>query len=157
MRAQRLGFLSTSERQMKVSEVMRKAMLKEIRWLDAAEILGISDRQMRRWRLRYQASDLQGLADARVGKPPKNRVADETAAAVLRLYKASYEGFNAAHFHEQLAEHGIAVSYTWTRQLLIGAGCISRGPKKKAYRRRREREPMRGMLVHLDGSKHRWF
>jgi hypothetical protein len=157
MRAQRLGFLSTKERRMKVSEVIEKAISKEIRWFDAARILGISDRQMRRWRLRYQARDVDGLADARQGKRPKNRVPEETATKVVQLYKTSYAGFNAAHFHEQLEEHGLEVSYTWTKRLLLDTGCVARGPKRKVYRRRREREPMRGMLVHLDGSKHRWF
>lgn len=142
---------------MKVSEVIEKAIRGELRWLDAARIVGVSDRQMRRWRLRYEAKDVEGLSDARRGKAPKNRVRLETAAEVVRLYKASYADFNARHFHEQLAEHGIDVSYTWTRRVLIETGCISRGPRRKAYRRRREREPMRGMLVHLDGSKHRWF
>ena len=157
MRAQRLGFLSTKERRMKVSEVIKKAIAKEIRWFDAARILGISERQMRRWKLRYEAQDVEGLADARQGKRPCNALSEETSARVLKLYKTSYEGFNAAHFHEQLAEHGIAVSYSWTKRLLVETGCISRGPRRKAYRRKREREPMRGMLVHLDGSKHRWF
>jgi transposase len=157
MRARRLLFLSTKERRMKVSEVIEKAISKEIRWFDAAMILGISERQARRWRLRYEARDVEGLADARQGKRPKNRLPDETAAKVLALYKASYEGFNAAHFHEQLKEHGLEVSYSWTKRLLLDTGCIARGPKRKAYRRRRDREPMRGMLVHLDGSKHRWF
>lgn len=157
MRAQRLGLLSSSEQRMKVSEVIEKAISKEIRWIDAARVLGISDRQMRRWRLRYEASDAAGLADARKGKQPTNRIPSETAAEVVRLYKASYQGFNARHFHEQLAEYGISVSYTWTKRMLLETGCIARGPKKKVYRRRREREPMKGMLVHLDGSKHRWF
>jgi len=142
---------------MKVSEVIEKAIRGEIRWLDAARIVGVSDRQMRRWRLRYEASSVEGLADARRGKVPRNRVPIERSARIIELYKSSYEGFNAAHFHEQLAEHGIEASYTFTRRLLIETGCIPRSKKRKAYRRRREREPMRGMLVHLDGSKHRWF
>jgi hypothetical protein len=142
---------------MKISEVISKALSKEIRWIDAARIIGISDRQMRRWRLRYEAADVEGLADARNEKPPKNRIGLEVAAEVVRLYKTSYASFNAKHFHEQLAEHNISVSYTWTKNILLETGCIARGRKKKVYRRRREREPMKGMLVHLDGSKHTWF
>lgn len=142
---------------MKVSEVIRKAISKEIRWFEAAEILGISDRQMRRWKLRYEASGVDGLADVRRGKSPKNRIAPEIAQRVIELYKTSYSDFNVTHFHEQLEEHGIRVSYAWTKRLLVDTGCVARGRKRKAYRRRREREPMRGMLVHLDGSKHAWF
>ncbi len=142
---------------MKVSEVIQKAISKEIRWFEAAEILGISDRQMRRWKLRYEASGADGLADVRRGNSPKNRIAPEVAQKVVELYKTSYSDFNVTHFHEQLEEHGIRVSYAWTKRLLIDTGCVVRGRKRKAYRRRREREPMRGMLVHLDGSKHAWF
>lgn len=142
---------------MKVSEVIQKAMRKEIRWLDAARILGISDRQIRRWRERLEAEGADGLRDARKGKVPKNRVPEATMAKVLDLYRRSYAGFNVQHFWEQLEEHGIRVSYSWTKALLHDAGLVRRGVKRKAYRRRREREPMSGMMLHLDGSRHRWF
>jgi len=142
---------------MKVSDIIRKAMSKEIRWLDAARILGVSDRQMRRWKERFEAQGVDGLRDHREGNVPKNRVSEATIARVLALYRDSYEGFNVQHFWEQLAGHDVHVSYSWTKDLLHGAGLVRRGIKRKAYRRRREREPMAGMLVHLDGSKHRWF
>lgn len=142
---------------MKVSEVIEKAMKKEIRWLDAARILGISDRQMRRWKESYEVQGVDGLRDHRHGKVPKNRIPESTVAEVVRLYRAEYEGFNAQHFWEQLGEHGIVVSYGWTKQVLHDAGLVRRGAKRKTYRRRREREPMPGLMVHLDGSKHRWF
>jgi hypothetical protein len=62
------------------------------------------------------------------------------------------------HFWEELVEeHHIEVSYSWTKRLLYDVGYAQRQPKRKRYRRRRERKPMRGMLIHLDGSKHRWF
>jgi transposase len=140
-----------------VGETIRKAMQKEIRWLDAARIIGVSDRQMRRWRYRYTRDGAPGLRDRREGQPPANRVGEATIAQVLELYEREYPGFNVQHFWEQLPEHGIKVSYSWTKALLHDAGLVRRGFKRKAYRRRREREPMRGMMVHLDGSKHRWF
>jgi len=142
---------------MKVSEVIEKAMRKEIRWLDAARIIGVSDRQMRRWKERYEAHGVEGLADHREGRVPKNRIAEATTGRVLELYRKEYVGFNVQHFWEQLEEHGISVSYSWTKALLHDAGLVRRGVKRKVYRRRREREPMVGMMVHLDGSKHRWF
>jgi hypothetical protein len=142
---------------MKVSEVIQKALLKEIRWIDAARILGVSDRQIRRWKRRYESDGLDALSDRRQGKSPRNRVSEATMKQVIELYRASYTGFNAQHFWEQLAEHGIEVSYSWTKALLHHAGLVRRGQKRKAYRRRREREPMPGMMLHLDGSTHRWF
>jgi transposase len=133
------------------------ALRKEIRWLDAADILGISPRQMQRTKARYEAAGMEGLIDKRVGKAPVNRVPEGVAKTVLDLYRDRFKGFNVRHFHEQLPEHGVNVSYTWTKILLTDAGLVVRKGTFKPYRRRREREPMRGMLVHLDGSKHRWF
>lgn len=79
-------------------------------------------------------------------------------AAVLRLYRERYSGFNARHFQEVLAEEcQIAVSYSWVKSLLDVTGLRSRQPRKRPYRRRRERKPMRGMMLHLDASTHRWF
>src|SRR6202049_2825987 len=54
-------------------------------------------------------------------------------------------------------DHGIHLSYTWGRQALRGAGLVARGRRRGKHRRRRERRPMVGMLLHIDGSKHQWF
>lgn len=142
---------------MKVKEVIEKALSREISWLAAADILGISVRQIRRWRRRYEARGVDGLRDDRVGNSPTNRVPPETAKRVVALYREQYSGFNAQHFHEQLADHGIEVSYSWTKAILHDTGLVARKGMRKPYRRRREREPMCGMLVHFDGSKHQWF
>lgn len=150
--------MSATERTMKVSEVIKLALEKKIRWLDAADILGISPRQMHRIKVRYEVDgDVRALRDNRFGRPPRNKVPDDLTARVLTLYRQQYKGFNSQHFHEQLAEHGIRVSYTWTKNVLLDSGLISRKGTRKPYRRRRERESMRGLLVHFDGSKHRWF
>ena len=62
------------------------------------------------------------------------------------------------HFHEKLkAEHKLAVSYSWVKQALQGAGLVKKRKKRGSHRRRRERRPMTGMMLHIDGSKHRWF
>ena len=142
---------------MKVCEVIEKAIRGEIRWLDAAAIVGVSDRQMRRWRKRFEVDGARGLQDRREGRQPGNRVSPEVATRVLELYRTRYEGFNVQHFWEQLPEHEVTVSYSWTKCLLHEAGYVRRHPKRGIYRRRRDRKPMVGMMLHLDGSKHRWF
>jgi hypothetical protein len=77
---------------------------------------------------------------------------------VLRLYKETYFDLNIRHFHEKLGEeHGIQLSYTWVQQALQGAGLVGRRRKRGTHRRRRQRRPLPGMLLHIDGSKHRWF
>src|SRR5947199_359993 len=146
------------ERAMKVQDVMLQAMAKKITWWQAAEILGISDRHMRRWRERYVEEGYNGLLDRRRGKPSRRRVPVATVEKVFALYREKYFDLNVQHFHEKLqAEHGIELSYTWVKQALQGAGLGGRGRKRGAHRKRRERRPLPGMLLHIDGSRHQWF
>src|SRR6266404_2875820 len=146
------------ERMMKVREVILRALAKRITWWQAAEILGISDRSMRRWRERYQKHGYDGLLDRRRGKPSPKRVPVETVEKVLGLYQEKYFDLNVRHFHEKLREEqGTALSYTWVKRALQGAGLVKKGRKRGTHRKRRARRPLPGMLLHLDGSRHRWF
>ena len=142
----------------KLQEVLLKAMAKKITWWSAAEIIGVSDRTMRRWRERVEEHGYSGLADRRKGKPSDKRVPLATAEEVLRLYQDTYYDLNMRHFHEKLGEeHGIQLSYTWVQKALQGAGLVPKRGKRAKHRRRREPRPMPGMLLHIDGSKHQWF
>jgi hypothetical protein len=77
---------------------------------------------------------------------------------VLGLYKDTYYDLNIRHFHEKLRdEHGIELSYTWVQKALPGAGLVGKRHKRGPHRRRRPRRPMPGMLLHIDGSQHRWL
>jgi len=143
---------------MKLQDVLLKAMAKKIRWWDAAEIIGVTDRTMRRWRERLEAEGYSGLVDRRKGQPSEKRVPLAKMEEVLRLYQEVYFDLNIRHFHEKLSEeHGIELSYTWVQKALQGAGLVARGKRRGKHRRRRERRPLPGMLLHIDGSKHRWF
>src|SRR5258705_2022294 len=86
------------ERMMKVQEVILRALAKKITWWQAAEILGLSDRQMRRWHWRYREYGYDGLMDRRVGKPSSKRVPLAVVAHVLSLYPGKSFAFNMAHF-----------------------------------------------------------
>ncbi len=146
------------ERMMKIQDVLLKAMAKRITWWAAAEIIGVTDRTMRRWRERIQEGGYDGLADRRKGRPSAQRIPLETAEEVFRLYKQTYYDLNIRHFHEKLGEeHGIELSYTWVQKALQGAGLVAKRHKRGPHRRRRPRRPMVGMLLHIDGSKHQWF
>ena len=146
------------ERAMKVQEVMLQAMAKKITWFQAAEIMGISDRHMRRWRERYEESGFRGLFDRRRGKPSPKRVPLAVLERVLELYREKYFDFNLRHFHEKLAsEHQIGLSYSWVKGVLQGAGLVARGRQRGVHRKRRPRRPLPGMLLHIDGSRHQWF
>ena len=146
------------ERMMKVQDVLLKAMAKKISWLAAAEIIGVTPRTMRRWRERLEEHGYSGLADRRKGKASFRRVPLKTAEQVLKLYQEKYYDLNVRHFREKLRdEHGIDLSYTWIYQALLGAGLVQKRRKRAPHRRRRERRPLPGMLLHIDGSKHQWF
>ena len=146
------------ERSMKVQEVILRAMAKTITWWQAAEILGISVRSMRRWRARYQSSGYDGLVDRRKGRRSAKRVALELVEKVLGLYREAYFDFNVRHFHEKLSEeHGIRLSYTWVKKALQGAGLVKKSSRRSTHRKRRPRRPLPGMMLHIDGSTHRWF
>jgi len=149
---------AAAERAMKVQEVILKAMAKSITWWQAAEILGISVRSMRRWRARYERSGYDGLVDRRKGRPSPKRIPVAELEQVLTLYRQTYFDFNVRHFHEKLREeHGIELSYTWVKKALQGAGLVKRQIRREKHRKRRPRRPLPGMMLHIDGSTHRWF
>ena len=146
------------ERAMKLQDVMLRAMAKRITWYQAAEILGISCRQMQRWKTRFEHEGYEGLFDRRRGIPSPKRVPLPTVETVLRLYQEQYFDFNVRHFHEKLkSEHQIELSYTWVKAALQGAGLVKPRRKRGKHRKRRPRRPLPGMLLHIDASQHRWF
>lgn len=143
---------------MKLQDVLLKAMAKKISWVTAAEIIGVTPRTMRRWRERLEEHGYNGLADRRKGKVSFRRVPLKTVEQVLALYQEKYYDLNVRHFQEKLREeHGIQLSYTWVYQALVGVGLVQKRRKRAPHRRRRERRPLPGMLLHIDGSKHRWL
>ena len=146
------------ERTMKVQEVILRAMSGRIEWWQAAEILGLSCRSMRRWKERYQQHGYDGLWDRRRQRPSPKRVPWDTAQKVLRLYGQHYCGYNVAHFHEKLQnEHGITLSYTWVKSALQAASLVAKEAPRESHRQRRERRPLPGMLLFVDGSSHAWI
>lgn len=146
------------ERAMTVQEVMLKAFSGELHWFRAAEILGWSPRTLRRWRDRFETHGHSGLLDRRLLRPSKRRVPPAQLELILRLYRERYAGFNVRHFH-QIArrDHGVTVSYSFTKQTLQAAGLVKRHRARGRHRRRREPRACFGELLHLDGSVHAWF
>lgn len=138
-------------------EVLVKAFAGLLTWAVAATVLGVSERHMRRIKERYERYGVDGLQDLRAGRPRARRVSVETIAEVCRLKRDVYPDFSMKHFHEKVTEeHGLTLSYTLTRSVLQDAGLVEKAPGRGKYRRKRERRPMVGMLVHLDASTHEW-
>ena len=102
---------------MKIQGVILKAMAGKPKWWEAAEIIGVTDRTIRRWRERCQEHGYSELWDHRKGSPSPKRVPVEKLERVLQLYREKYFDFNGQHFHEKLREqHGIGFSYTWVKR-----------------------------------------
>jgi len=95
------------ERMMKVQDVLLKAMARKITWWAAAEIIGLSDRTMRRWRERLERDGYAGLADRRKGKASAQRIPLATAEDVLRLYREEYFDLNMRRFREKHAHRTV--------------------------------------------------
>ena len=87
---------------MKAQEVILKAAAGKLTWMAAAEIMGVTDRTMRRWRERLQEHGYSGLWDYRKRQPSPKRVPMQTVEQVLQLYRDQYFDFNMQHFYEKL-------------------------------------------------------
>src|ERR1700722_3989999 len=125
---------------------------------EAAELLGVTERTFRRWTRRYEEEGEAGLVDRRLGKASGKRVPVDRAEEVARLYRERYQGFTVKHFHEHLVkDHGFGWGYTWTKLHLQWMGVVGKAPRKGAHRRKRERRPLPGMMLHQDGSRHAWL
>jgi transposase len=149
---------SAWRRAMKVQEVILKAIAGEIKWIQAADILRVSPRTIRRKRRAYQEYGIDRLLDLRTCRPSRRRIPYVIVEHVLKLYREEYFDFNVKHFHEKLEqEHGIVHSYTWVKDLLQRAGYVKRGKGRGGHRKRRERRPLFGQMLHLDGSDHQWL
>lgn len=139
-------------------EVLKKAFEGRITWFQAAAICRITPRHLLRLRGRYQVLGRDGLRDGRAGRRQPLRIPEATLEELCRLKREVYPDFSIRHFYEVATEkHGLKLSYTTTRNVLWIRGLVEKAPGRGKYRRRRERRPMRGMLVHLDGSTHTWI
>ena len=130
----------------------------ELNQIDAAEMLGISERTFRRWCRRYEEEGAAGLADRRLNRASGKKVPATVEEEIERLYRTRYQGFTARHFHDRLvSDHQFRWGYTWTKLLLQSKGLLEKAPRRGAHRRKRPRWPLAGMMLHQDGSRHVWL
>ena len=93
--------------------------------LEAAEVLGMSERHFRRLRDRYEAEGAEGLIDRRRGRASGRRAPVDQIEWLLEQYRTRYWDFTTKHFHEHLVcDHGFAYGYTWTKLQLQRAGLV---------------------------------
>lgn len=145
-------------RMLKFRDVLSRWERRELSMMEAGELLGMSERQFRRYRDRFEEEGEAGLIDRRLGKLSPRRAAAGELRLMLARYRDCYRGWNVKHFHEHLVrDHNFHWGYTWTKTQLHTAGLVERASRRGAHRRKRERKPCEGMLLHQDGSRHGWL
>lgn len=145
-------------RMLKLRDVLSRVEASELSQLEAAELLGMSERTFRRWTRRFEEEGDEGLVDRRLGRRSGRAVPDADRDEIARLYRDRYQGFTARHFHEHLVgTHGFRWGYTWTKTYLQERGLLSKAPRRGAHRRKRPRRPLTGMMLHQDASRHAWL
>src|SRR5437016_9309292 len=145
------------ERAMKRQEVIMRALSGTLTWLQAADILGLEPRSVRRWRARFEAGGAVALYDRRQLPSPRKAPALEVQR-LLRLYRERFAGWNVRHFYRfARRDHGVTLSYSFVKLALQEAGLVRKGRARGRHRRRREPRACFGELLHLDGSPHPWL
>jgi transposase len=145
-------------RMQKFRDVLGRWEAGDLSMMEAGELLGMSERQFRRYRDRYEEEGLEGLVDRRLGKPSSKRVPAAERERMLELYREVYRGWNVKHFYEHLRrDHAFSWGYTWVKTQLHTAGLVERAKRRGAHRRKRERKPFEGMMLHQDGSRAGWL
>ena len=144
-------------RRMRFDDLLARQSRGEISQIEAAEMLGISERTFRRWRDRVHEDGPTGLDDRRLG-PSRRRAPAAEIVRMQGLYRDFYRDFTVKHFHEQLVKrHNYVLGYTVTKVHLQRCGLVRVAPTRSAHRKKRPRRPMVGMMLHQDASTHAWL
>jgi len=123
---------------------------------EAARLLGVCDRTFRRYIDLYEHEGMEGLSDRRLTQASFRRAPVDEVCAVSDSYKKRHLGWNVKHFYGWYRRDGGQRSYTWVKNTLQEAELVKRARKRGAHRKRRERAPIPGMMLHQDGSNHEW-
>lgn len=145
-------------RQMRFADVYESWRVGRLTQEEAAEALGVSDRTFRRFSRRFEDDGMDGLMDRRLGQMSARRAPVDEVMAVAGLYRARYADWTVKHFFDfYQAEHRGTRSYTWVKKRLQAEGLVRVAKRRGAHRRKRERRPLAGMMLHQDGSRHEWM
>lgn len=123
---------------------------------EAAQILGVCSRTFRRYIYRYEENGLEGLLDKRLTQASFRRAPVDEVMGVSERYRTKHMGWSVKHFYSWYQREGGGRSYTWVKNTLQSKGLVSKAPKRGVHRKRRERSPIPGMILHQDGSSHEW-
>ena len=153
------GQVTMSDKEVTRLKVMQRLEEKRIKQSEAAKMLKISERHVRRILRSYRQSGAAGLVSKRRGKPSNNQLKEEVKQQALDLIYSHYHDFGPTLAHEKLTEKdGLKLSVETVRRLMIAEGIWkAKKAKKLVVHQMRERRACLGELVQLDGSPHKWF
>jgi transposase len=123
---------------------------------EAARILGVCERTLRRYIHRYEEDGIEGLADLRLSQVSHRCAPVDEVMALRDQYSRRHLGWNVRHFYSWYKRDGGTRGYTWVKQRLQEAGLVKRASGKGKHRKKREAMPLPGMMIHQDGSRHAW-
>ncbi len=141
-------------KQMRFEEAYEGWQAKRLTQEEAAQLLGVCERSFRRYVNRYHEAGLEGLIDQRLSQVSHHKAPVDEVLRLESLYKEQGQGWNVKHFYEK--RYSGTRSYTWVKKTLQASGLVVAGKRKGAHRKRRDRAPLPGMLIHQDGSTHQW-
>jgi hypothetical protein len=150
--------IAMSQKELKRLHVIHKVVEGSLTQVRAAEIISLSERQIRRIVKRIGAEGDRGIQHRSRGKESNRKTPGKLVDRVTRLYREKYQGFGPTLTAEKLLElDGIAISKETVRTWLIEAGQWQKGRKVRTHRQWRERKAFSGEMLQLDGSHHDWF
>lgn len=143
-------------RKMRFEEAYAGWQTRRLTQEEAARLLGVCERTFRRYLDRYEEAGLEGLIDRRLEQIAHRRAPVDEVLAVTERYRRRHLGWNVKHFYAWYRREGGGRSYSWVKNTLQGAGLVTKTAKGGVHRKRRERAPWPGMMLHQDGSRHEW-
>jgi len=150
--------ITMSREEAKRLHIIHQALSKKISQTEAASLVDLSDRQMRRMIKRIREEGDDGICHRSRGTRSNHRIPKKVKGKVLKLFREQYKDFNLVHATEKLSEvHGITLSDETLRLWLNEAEIPYKKRKVRKHRQRRERRAHFGELVQIDGSHHDWF
>ena len=129
---------------------------RELSQEEAAAMLGVSERTLRRWAERYEDGGVDALIDKRMGRSAHNEAPVHEVLELVATYRERHEGWSVRHYHDHYRDAGGTRSYSWVKKRLQEAGAVPKHTGRGRHRRRREPAPMPGMALHQDASTHQW-
>jgi len=150
--------IKMSIRELKRLKLVQEAIAKHVTQKTAAELMGISERQVRRLDKAVRKEGERGLVNRSRGKPSNNRISEDVRTNAISAYKGSYMGFGSTLASEKLRERErITISEETVRKWLLKEGLWEQKRRRSPHRRYRERKESFGEMVQMDGSHHDWL